>query len=70
MKRRRLRFKSFPQTDCRDCGGSGFKPATGRTANGKSMTGVVKCSCWTTIDLRKPKKAKVTYDGKALAYGE
>lgn len=70
MKRRRLRFKSFPDPKCQFCNGSGFAPADGFTQGGKPMVGVMKCECWTTIDLRKPKKAKkeFTYDGKAAAY--
>jgi hypothetical protein len=34
------------------------------------MTGVTRCECWTVIDLRKPKKVKTVYDGKAQAYAE
>lgn len=68
--KRRPRFKSFPDRACLDCGGSGFEPTEGHTPLGKPMTGVKKCHCWTTIDLRKPKKAKVVYDGKAQAYSE
>ena len=71
MKRRRARFRSFPDPRCQFCGGSGFAPADGISQQGKPMTGVVRCECWTTIDLRKPKKekkVKTVYDGRAAAY--
>jgi hypothetical protein len=66
--KRRPRFKSFPDRNCPHCGGSGFAPADGISQQGKPMTGVVKCECWTVIDLRKPKKVKTVYDGRAAAY--
>ena len=68
--KRRPRFKCFPDRNCPQCGGSGFAPADGISQNGKPMTGVVRCDCWTIIDLRKPKKVKekVIYDGRAAAY--
>jgi hypothetical protein len=71
MKRRRPRFRSFPDPRCPYCGGSGFAPADGISQQGKPMTGVTRCECWTVIDLRKPKKekkVKTVYDGRAAAY--
>jgi len=68
--RRLPKFRSFPDSRCPYCAGSGFAPADGISQNGKPMTGVMKCECWTVIDLRKPKKvkAKEIYDGRAAAY--
>lgn len=68
--KRRVRFKSFPDRACLDCGGSGFAPTDGFTQGGKPMTGVAKCECWTVIDLRKPKQEKKpVFDGKSAAIG-
>jgi hypothetical protein len=69
--KRRPKFRTFARANCENCGGSGWRPQEGNSAiMGKRMQGVVRCECVTTIDLRKPKKAKVTYDGKAQAFTE
>lgn len=71
-RKNKAQFRNFPDKYCLKCGGSGYKPATWLSRiTGRTVRGVTMCTCWTMVDLRKPKKAKqpVVFDGRAAALG-